>query len=66
MSARHIDLAFHAPDAADAARQARDWARAEPRIRLRTIARIRRDHRPMGAPPTDRWIVTVAVSDVPA
>ncbi len=56
-----IDLAFHAETADDAMRQAREWAHAEPHIRLRTIASCRRVTHDDGHPQGDRWTVTVVV-----
>lgn len=59
-----LELAFFADSAADAVSAAKEWVRAEPRLRLRTIASVRLD--PANA---RRWIVTVAVNvkdEVPA
>ena len=48
-----IPLAFWAPDAEDAERQARAWAKAEPRIvRLRSVVVT-------ANPIRERWTVTV-------
>lgn len=52
-----IPLAFHATDSADAIRQAKAWARAEPNLRLRTIADVVPSGQPGG-----NWTVTVVVN----
>ena len=58
MSAYQVELFFAAPDAEDAARQARAWAHAEPGLQLVGVAKVRRD---TTHPNTANWIVTVAV-----
>jgi hypothetical protein len=60
-----IVLGFRADTAEEATAQAREWARAEPGLRLRTIASCRRVADPMpsltaGAP--QHWEVTVVVN----
>jgi len=50
-----LELRFVAPSAEDAQRQAREWVRAEPALRLRTIAGVRM------APVGPAYIVTVVV-----
>jgi hypothetical protein len=50
-----LDLAFLATDAEDAMAQARAWARAEPNLRLRTIASCRQKD-------SGGWVVTVVVA----
>lgn len=50
-----IPLLFHATDSADAMAQARAWAKAEPNLRLRTIASCRQKD-------TGGWVVTVVVA----
>lgn len=50
-----LELRFMADSADDAVRQAKAWAKAEPNLRLRTIARVRQAE---GA----GWIVTLAVT----
>lgn len=54
-----LELGFHADSAEDAQRQAREWCRAEPRLRLVTIASVR-----LLDAPTGLWRVTVAVRNV--
>jgi hypothetical protein len=65
MSTR-IELGFRAETADGAMADARTWARAEPRLRLRTIASCRRKEpdpfRAMAGRPL--WIVTVVVNEI--
>jgi hypothetical protein len=61
MSVERLVLAFRADDAVDAQRQAREWAAAEPSLRLRTVASIRKRTEPDGHW-LGWWDVTVAVS----
>ena len=50
-----IPLAFHATDSADACAQAKAWVKAEPNLRLRTIATCRQKD-------TGGWVVEVVVN----
>lgn len=50
-----IPLAFHATDSADAMAQAKAWVKAEPNLRLRTIATCRQRD-------TGGWTVEVVVN----
>ena len=64
-----IVLGFRADTADEATAMAREWARAEPRLRLRTIVSCRRVPEQVpsltgGAP--QLWHVTVVVNQVPA
>lgn len=52
-----IPLVFHATSAEDAIAQAKAWVRAEPNLRLRTIASCRPSGQAGG-----NWAVTVAVN----
>lgn len=59
-----LELRFHATDVDDAQRQAREWAKAEPSLILRTIAGVRwqceeKPHAPGHEHPV---VVTVAVA----
>jgi hypothetical protein len=49
-----VTLHFRAPSVDDAQRQAREWARAEPGVTLRTICSVHRE-------PEDEYLVEVAV-----
>ena len=65
-----IEIAIGAATAEEATRKAREWAAAEPSIRLRTIASCR----PRDPLPTDvrdpwgepLWTVVLAVNRIPA
>ena len=59
-----IELAFRAETAEDATAQAREWARAELRLRLRTIASCRRHQAELPGAWAPLWTVTVVVNDV--
>ena len=50
-----IPLAFHATDAADVTAHAKAWVKAEPNLRLRTIATCRQKD-------TGGWVVEVVVN----
>ena len=60
MSARKIQIWFHAEDAGDADRLAREWVRAEPRLSLVEVTKVRRANQ---NPNTSNWTVTVVVRD---
>lgn len=60
-----FELGFRAATAEQAMAEARAWAKAEPRWRLRTIASCRPAPNPeMTAGAGPRWIVTVVVNRI--
>jgi len=63
MSSR-IELGFRAETAEEAVAEARTWTRAEPRLRLRTIASCRRALWDLSTAWPPLWIVTVVVNEI--
>ena len=63
MSTEQLEVVVDAPDADGAIAEAKKWAKAEPNLRLRTIAKVERF---TGGPVEshsrpDRWLVRIAV-----
>jgi hypothetical protein len=50
-----LELVFAAPDAIHAEQMARDWAAAEPKIRLERVTRVRPAKRE-GGQPWQEWV----------
>jgi hypothetical protein len=61
-----IELGFLADSAEEAQAKAREWARQEPRVRLQTIASVRRVSEPHQSPRFRVVIVFNWVDPVPA